>query len=160
MSRAWIAIVLTALAVLAAAGLGMPHAGAQPAAEALRFAAIDVYVDSPEPLAAWQFELREGTGAMAVVGVENGDSDAYANAPHYDLDVTTRARAERLIVADYSLADASALPRGRMRVATVHISLAGEASPAFELQLIAAGNPAGEPIPAQAVFELQEGSPE
>lgn len=160
MTRIGVAFIATVCALAAVVGAGLPQAGAQPVAPALRFASIDIFVDSPEPLAAWQFELRESTGAMAVVGVENGDSEAYSQAPHYDLDVTSRSRAERLIVADYSLAGAGALPRGRTRVATVHVSLAGNAAPAFELQLIAAGNANGQPIPAEAVFELQSGSPE
>lgn len=150
-------IALVALVFAAAAGIGL--ATAQPAREAaaVRFAAIDVYVDSAEPLAAWQFELSESTGAMAVVGVENGDSGAFPNAPRYDLDAVRQSRADRIIVADYSLADRTALPRGLTRVATVHVRLAGSGTPDFELRLIAAGNARGEPIPAAATLQLQDG---
>jgi hypothetical protein len=151
-----------ALAVLAVAGIGVRLALAQPAAEAVaaRFAAIDVYVESPEPLAAWQFELTEASGAMAVVGVENGESAAFAGTPHYDRDAVAAGRAERIIVADFSLADSAALPTGRTRVATVHVRLAGTRAPDFELRLVAAGNSAGEAIRAAAVLELQEGRAE
>lgn len=143
---------------LALAAAGIRLAGAQPAPPAIRFAAIDVFVDSAEPLAAWQFELTEATGAMAVVGVENGDSNAFAGTPHYDLDAVSAGRADRIVVADYSLAAGAALPVGRTRVATVHVRLAGNRAPDFELQLIAAGNAAGRPIAAAALFELQDGS--
>lgn len=142
-------------------GLGVVrYAGAQAALDsipAVRFATIDVYLDSAEPLAAWQFELTEATGAMAVVGIENGDSEAFPNAPRYDRTVINRNRADRLVVADFSLADRTLLPSGRTRVATVHVQLSGTRQPDFELQLIAAGNAAGEPIPAEAIYELEDG---
>ena len=154
-----------ALIALGAAAMGMRFALAQPgltpqSAAGLataRFATIDVYVDSPEPLAAWQFELSEATGAMAVVGVENGESAAFAGTPHYDLDAVAQGRAERIIVADYSLGEGATLPTGRTRVATVHVRLTGAQTPRFELQLVAAGNAAGQSIDAAAVIELQEG---
>jgi len=160
---------LLALVALGVAAMGMRFALAQPGiaqesaagfAADVRFATIDVYVNSPEPLAAWQFELSEATGAMAVVGVENGESEAFAGTPHYDLDAVTQGRAERIIVADYSLGESAELPVGRTRIATVHVRLTGAREPAFELQLIAAGNADGLPIDAAAVFELQEGRAE
>ncbi len=160
-------VALAGLAALAAAGIGVrlalaqpgaaePAAAARPAAD-VRFAAVDVFVDSPAPLAAWQFELSEATGAMAVVGVENGASEAFTDTPHYDLDAVARDRADRIVVADYSLADRNALPTGRTRVATVHVRLTGSGTPEFALQLIAAGDAEGQPIAADAVFEIQDG---
>ena len=159
MSRSRIAALFT-VAALGLAGAGTRFALAQPGianVEAVRFATIDVYVESTEPLAAWQFELSEATGAMAVVGVENGESAAFADTPHYDLDAVAAGRAERIIVADYSLAETGALPVGRTRVATIHVRLSGARTPEFELQLVAAGNAAGQAIRAAAVLELQEG---
>ncbi len=168
MSRSRIGVLFEVMA-LGLALVGMRFALAQPgfaqesaarlAADA-RFATIDVYVDSPEPLAAWQFELSEATGAMAVVGVENGESAAFAGTPHYDLDAVAQGRAERIIVADYSLGESATLPTGRTRIATVHVRLTGAQTPEFELQLIAAGNAAGQAIDAAAVLELQEGRAE
>lgn len=157
-----IAIASVAAVMLAAvAGFGL--AVAQPFAEegGMRFLTVDVFVESNEPLAAWQFELTDQTGAMAIVGIENGGSGisggsaAFADVPHYDRDVTTRTSTDRIIVADYSLADQSQLPRGRTRVATLHVSLSGSADPEFELELIAAGNAGGEPIAAAADYEIQ-----
>ena len=46
---------------------------------ATRFAVVDVYVDSAEPLAAWQFELTERGGRMQVVGIEGGETRASAS---------------------------------------------------------------------------------
>jgi len=156
--RAGSSVILAVIAVGALAGnAGMRLALAQPAPGEIRFATIDVFVDSDEPLAAWQFELTEATGAMAVVGVENGDSQAFAEAPHYDLEAVARNRADRIIVADFSLAERAALPTGRTRVATVHVRLTGGRPPAFELNLTAAGNADGQPIPATAAYELNDG---
>lgn len=165
MRRSRIATGLGVIALgLALAGMRFALAQPAPAAESaarfaadVRFATIDVYVDSPEPLAAWQFELREATGAMAVVGVENGESAAFAGTPHYDLAAVAQGRAERIVVADYSLGESDTLPTGRTRIATVHVRLTGAQTPEFELQLVAAGNAAGQAIDAAAVLELQEG---
>jgi hypothetical protein len=117
-------------------------------ADEARFATVEVFVASSEPLAAWQFELAERSGRMTVVGVENGDSDAFGDAPYYDLDTVQRGAAERIVVADFSLSDAASLPVGRTRVATVHVRLMGSAAPDYEVRLVAAGNSAGEPIDA------------
>ncbi|NOR35267.1 MAG: hypothetical protein GQ577_00835, partial [Woeseiaceae bacterium] len=69
----------------------------------IRFTAVDVYLDSAEPVAAWQFELGDRVGVMKVVGVEQGDSPAYAHAPYYDREAVRLGEADRIIVADYSL---------------------------------------------------------
>jgi len=97
-----LAVVIVAIAALAAS-FGLL---AQQQAAA-RFAVVDVYVDSTAPLAAWQFELRERHGEMQVVGVENGDSRAYTQAPYYDRAVVDRGAADRIIVASFSLRPAA-----------------------------------------------------
>lgn len=119
----------------------------------VRFATVDVYMETAEPLAAWQFELRESTGRMLVVGVENGESPAYAGAPYYDLEAVSEGRADRIIVADFTLSPAAELPTGRARVARVHVQLSGSADPDYELRLVAAGGAGGEPIQATIDFE-------
>lgn len=121
----------------------------------LRFAAIDIYLDAGEPLAAWQFELRESSGRMRVVGVENGDSAAFREAPYYDLAAVNGGMADRIIVADYSMSPAAELPTGRSRVATVHVQLEGLAEPDYVLSLVAAGGADGAPIRATIQFETQ-----
>jgi hypothetical protein len=122
-----------------------------------RFAVVDVYVDSAAPLAAWQFELREQHGEMQVVGVENGDSRAYPEAPYFDRAAVDRGAADRIIVASFSLKPAAELPIGRARVATVHVRLTGAASPDYQLQLVAAGAADGQPIDAKITFDTRTG---
>lgn len=111
-----------------------------------RFVPVEVYLESPEPVAAWQFEFADRAGAMKVVGIERGGHDAFPRAPYYDRDALARGAAPRIVVADYSLVIESALPRGRFRLATVHLMLEGE--PDFELQLVTATTPDGAPIAA------------
>ena len=122
--------------------------------EAPRFVPVEVYLDSPEPVAAWQFELADRNASMKVVGVENGDSDAFGRAPYYDGDAVRRGDAERIVVADYSLAEESRLPSGRIRVATVHVMLEAEAD--FEIKLVAAATQDGRPIDASISLQTQQ----
>jgi hypothetical protein len=129
---------------------------AQQAAQT-RFAVVDVYVDSAVPVAAWQFELRERHGEMQVVGVENGDSRAYTNAPYYDRTAVERGVADRIIVASFSLSPAAELPVGRSRVATVHVRLTGASAPDYRLHLVAAGAADGKPIDATISLDIRAG---
>lgn len=119
----------------------------------VRFAALEIFVDTTEPLAAWQFELRESSGRMRVVGVENGESTAFADAPFYDLEAVSEGAADRIIVADYSLSSAGELPTGRSRIATIHVQLQGTIAPDYVLNLVAAGGASGEPIQASIDFD-------
>ena len=114
----------------------------------VRFTTIDVFLVTDEPVAAWQFQLREASGRMRVVGVENGDSAAFGEAPYYDLAAVGAGTAERVIVADYSLDPPVELPSGRTRVATVHVRIEGPGDPDYELNLMAAGAADGQPISA------------
>jgi hypothetical protein len=119
----------------------------------LRDEALDVHVDSgAAPLAAWQVELTEGNGRMTVVGVENGADAAFAEPPYYDRAAVQAGEADRVIVAAYSLSPEEELPRGRTRVATVHVRIAGDGEPSYNLRLIAAGDANGRPIAATATL--------
>lgn len=118
-----------------------------------RFMPVEVFLDSPEPVAAWQFELKDRNASMKVVGVENGGSDVFQRAPYYDREAVTRGDANRIVVADYSLAEENELPSGRVRVATLHLMLDGDAD--FELNLVTANTADGRPIEA-ATVSLQE----
>ncbi len=119
----------------------------------IRFVALDIFVETAEPLAAWQFELRESSGMMRIVGVENGDSAAFGDAPYYDLETVSAGAADRIIVADYSQGSAGELPTGRSRVATIHVQLEGTAAPDYVVNLMAAGGAGGEPIQASIEFD-------
>lgn len=124
--------------------------------DSVRFEAVDVFLTTTEPVAAWQFELRDRLGHMQVVGVEQGASAAFDRAPYYDRDAVQRGLADRIVVADYSLADKSRLPVGRTRVATIHLMLRGESD--FDLQLITATDSNGRVIDATISLEPQTGS--
>jgi len=114
----------------------------------IRFAAVAIYLDSPEPVAAWQFELNERNGLMKVVGVENGESAAFAGTPYYDRESVQLGTADRIIVADFSLAEEDLLPSGRTRITTLHLMLTGAEDPAFVLNLVTATRHDGQVIDA------------
>ena len=121
-------------------------ASGQEFADSPRFMPVDVVLDSAEPVAAWQFELTGRQGAIKVVGVESGDSAAFEDPPYYDREATQAGEVERLVVADYSLADADMLPVGRTRIATVHVMVVGE--PDLELTLVTAKTADGRSVDA------------
>ena len=115
-------------------------------ADGPRFMPLAIHLDSPAAVAAWQFELKDRNGVMKVVGVENGGHPAFPRAPYYDREAVARGDAERIVLADYSLAEEALLPIGRVRLATLHLMLEGE--PDFELRLVTATTPDGRAIDA------------
>ena len=127
-------------------------------AQDVRFAAVDIYLDTAEPVAAWQFELSDRLGTMKVVGVEQGESAAFERVPYYDREAVRRGQADRIIVADYSLADADALPTGKSRIATLHLMLSGETDADFNLQLVTATTYDGEAMDARISLAVRTGS--
>lgn len=142
--------IIAALILLAA----MPAMADAP----VRFASVDVYIDVAEPMAAWQLEFAATTGGMQVVGVENGDSKAFDRAPYYDRDAVETGRADRIVVADYSLENKNELPSGRVRVTTLHLMLSGTKTPEFDARLIVATSHLGTSIDAEISIEISEGS--
>ena len=123
-----------------------------------RFVPLDIYIDSPAALAAWQFKLKDRNGAMKVVGVESGGHSAFPRAPYYDREAVAHGSAIRIVVADYSLADERLLPIGRVHLATLHLMLEGE--PDFELRLIAATTPDGSAIDASISLTEPDNNPQ
>lgn len=115
---------------------------------AVRFASLDVIIDSPEPLGAWQFELSDDNGSMLIVGVENGDSPAFGDPPYFDLAAVRAGSAERIVVADFNALPGADLPDGATRIATIHVRYDAQIDPDYRLRLMAAGNAAGEPVDA------------
>jgi len=124
----------------------------------VRFVAVDIYLNSPTPVAAWQFELNDANGVMKIVGVENGDSDAYPRAPYYDREAVQLGTADRIVVADFSMGDDEELPNGRFRIATLHLMLMGADQPDFELNLVVATTRDGQAIEASISLELPRGN--
>ena len=125
----------------------------------VRFAALEILLESAKPVAAWQFGLSEASGRMRVVGVENGDSPAFAKAPYHDRRAVSDGRADRIIVADFTLRPEAELPVGKIRIATVHVRLTGDSEPEYVLRLVTAGNAQGEPVPASVHLNNQPGRP-
>lgn len=111
------------------------------------FATVPVYVDTgATPLAAYQFELTEKQGRMKVVGIANGEHAAFDEAPYYDAKALSEGKADRVVVAAFSLNRKDNLPAGQTRVATVQVMLTGPGEPDYQLKLITAGDVEGKPI--------------
>lgn len=135
---------------------------AKPAAKAadsgVRFESVDVFVDSGEsPLSAYQFELqappRDGFDAV-IVGIEGGEHAAYASPPYYD---PAALQQQRVVIAAFSVASEERLPRGRVRVARLHMQLRPVAVLADKSAKPGATG-AGAPVPGAAP-EAPEAAP-
>lgn len=116
------------------------------AAAVHRFVAVDVWLETSEPVAAWQFELRSPNAK--IVGVENGESAVFGDAPYYDRNAVERGTSNRVVVADFSLAAPERLPSGRFRIATLHLALESAGEPRLDLELVTAVTRDGHPIDA------------
>ena len=126
--------------------------GQQPATEEgrSRFCTIDIFVDSRStPLAAYQVEFSATNGVVRIVGIEGGESEAFRQPPVYDPKAMQK---DRVIIASFSTAAATTLPKGRIRVATIHVQASGDQVPQFEIKLQTAGDSRGHKISATATF--------
>jgi hypothetical protein len=133
-----------ALLVLLACGPG----SAAHAQDAVRFRPVDVYIDSgARPLAAYQVEIVADHAMIA--GVEGGEHAAFREPPYYDAEAL---KGGRIVVAAFNTG--TDLPHGRTRVATLHVREDGPA--AYQARLIAAGNPTGQRIAAEAFANPRE----
>ena len=118
----------------------------------VRFAPLHIYLDSGNRnLAAYQFELKAAAGQIKIVGVEGGQHAAFKEAPYYDPAALSK---DRIIIAAFSTG--SDLPKGRTRIATIHLQITGDTEPQYELKLDVAGNADGKEIPAEITFEKGE----
>lgn len=109
--------------------------GAARGKASVRFEAVDVFIESTAmPLAAYQFEFIAPKGAT-IVGVEGGESAAFAKPPYYDAEALMQGR---MIIAAYSLDDE--LPSGKTRVARLHLRIEGEPDASFTVKMMTAAN--------------------
>ena len=140
----------TVMLCLAVAATAAPAArGDASTREGVRFETIDIYVDSGDKgLGAYQFEFRVIGGNAEVVGVEGGESPAYAAAPYYD---PSALRGGYLIVAAFE--PEGAVPAGRTRVATLHLMVRGDRDPDYDLKLVVAADQDGNSIAGDITFE-------
>lgn len=127
---------------------GRPGADGSGAGCATTFAWIEIWIDSGDrPLAAWQAELRLLTPGARIAGIEGGEPAAFREPPYYD---PKALRAERAVLAAFSTAAQESLPRGRCRVATVHVEMPDGAMPESALVLETAAGPDGTTFEAAA----------
>jgi hypothetical protein len=111
---------------------------------AVRFAPVDVYLDSGQQrLAAYQVQITATRGDAKIVGIEGGDGAAFKEPPFYD---PAALMGGRVILAAYSLADK--LPAGKTRVARLHVQVTGNERPEYAVKLVVAGNRQGQSIQA------------
>jgi hypothetical protein len=107
----------------------------------VRFRAVDVFVDpGEEAVAAWQVELPE-TAGRRIVGIEGGDG-VWADPPYYD---AAALKGGRIVLAAFRTGD---VPKGRVRVARLHLQESGEAAP-YAAKLVVAARPGGDRVPAR-----------
>jgi len=118
----------------------------------VRFAPLHIYLDSGNSsLAAYQFEMKAAAGQIKIVGVEGGQHKAFKEAPYYDPAALAK---DRIIIAAFSTG--GDLPKGRTRIATIHLQIIGDAEPQYELKLIVAADADAKEIPAEITFEKGE----
>jgi hypothetical protein len=148
------------LCCVAALGQGEGRAPGGEGGRVVRFAAYDVFVDCGDvALAAWQVDVHgaEGrnAGSIAIVGIEGGEHEAFARPPHYD---PRAMQHDRVILGAFSTADEDALPRGRTRVARIHVRLEGPEGfePEFDVRLETASAPLGAVVDGEVSIEKGE----
>jgi hypothetical protein len=114
----------------------------------VRFVPLGICMETgSRALAAFQFELKALSGDVEIVGVEGGIHPAYKEPPYYDPAALAN---DRIIIAAFNTG--SDLPTGHTRVATLHLRIAGDAEPEYELKLIVAADAEGSEIPAEITF--------
>jgi len=145
-------IILTGICLIVPVLAQQSDQGYSTAHSGVRFAPLHVYLDSGnKSLAAYQFELEAFAGQIKIVGVEGGRHEAFKEAPYYDPAALAK---DRIIIAAFNTG--SDLPKGRTRVATIHLQIIGETEPQYELKLIVAADADGKEIPAEITFEKGE----
>ena len=116
------------------------------AQESVRFRAVDIYLDSKgKPLAAYQLEFSVTNGNAKIVGIEGGEHPAFEEPPFYD---PKAMQHEKVILAAFSTEAAEKLPKGKTRVATIHLEITSATEPRFTLKLRVAANGGGNKISA------------
>src|ERR1051325_4419258 len=79
------AAVLAIIALMLLVGQASPNATTPDSPGGPRFVAVDIVVDSGStPPAAYQVGLSGARGEIQIVGVEGGESAAFAEPPYYD----------------------------------------------------------------------------
>ncbi len=114
----------------------------------VQFRTVDISLDTKgKPLATYQLEFSATAGDVKIVGIEGGEHPAFAQPPFYD---PKAIQHNRVIIAAFSTETADKLPKGKTRVATIHVQTKGTGELKFELKLQAAADAGGNKIAAEA----------
>jgi hypothetical protein len=125
------------------------------ASNAIRFEAIDVFIDSgDQPLAAWQLELISRTKDVEIVGIEGGEHPAFKEPPFYDPRAMNN---NRVILGAFSTDSDEQLPSGRSRVARVHVQITGPGERLWHTELTTSASSDGRKIPAELSIAKAQG---
>jgi hypothetical protein len=117
---------------------------------AIRFRTVDIFMNSKDkPLAAYQIEFTATAGDVKIVGIEGGQHPAFSGPPFYD---PKAMQHDRVIIAAFSTETAEELPKGKTRVATIHLQTKGAVEPKFELKVDTAADAGGNRITAEGSF--------
>ena len=133
--------------------LAAPLFAQQPADEEGRgsFRVVDIYVDSKgAPLAAYQLRFSMTNTNAKIVGIEGGEHPAFREPPMYD---PKAMQHERVIIAAFNTAPSDELPKGKTRVATIHVAAIGGDALQCILKVHTAANPEGNKIAIEATWE-------
>ena len=126
--------------------------------EKVFFRSVDVFVESKtQPLAAYQVQVAFLGLRTKISGIEGGDHPAFKNPPLYDPKAMQK---EQVIIAAYNTGPAEELPKGKVRVATIHLQITGSKAPDFSFKLITAGTMEGQKIPAKVAVKWRKKSRE
>ena len=124
-------------------------------ADAIRFEAIDVFVDSgKQSLAAWQLELICRSNGVEIVGIEGGEHPAFKEPPYYDPRAMNN---NRVILGAFNTGAAENLPTGRSRVARVHVQITGPGDRSWHTELTTSATFDGTRIPAKISIAKSHG---
>jgi hypothetical protein len=139
----------TAASASLASALASRQASQPATSPSVRFAAVDVYVDSGvTPLAAYQLEITAVQGDVKIVGIEGGEHAAFKIPPYYD---PAAMMNHRVILAAFNTG--SELPAGKSRVARVHVQVSGDVTPQYACKLVLAAASDGQRMAATASVE-------
>jgi hypothetical protein len=113
----------------------------------IRFVAVEVFVDSgTQGLAAYQLTFAASRGDVKIVSIEGGEHPEFKQPPYYDAKAVQR---ERAVLAAFSTSAEANLPKGRTRVATIHLQVSGSREPKYKLDLTTAATSDGRAIAAE-----------
>lgn len=156
-----LALILTMAAVVAATAnrevadaLPSPApAAAAATAFPVRFVAVDVMIDTKDkPLAVYQLEFTATKGDVKIAGIEGSSHEAFREPPHFDPQAMQQ---NRVIIAAFNTAAADKLPRGLIRIATIHLQVTGDIEPVFEVKPSVIATIDGKQIEAAVTVETK-----